>query len=81
LAKTLANSSKKSNRLWIGAQFEQRPATLIALAFGGGIVLSALLPNRHSRHRSRDSYDDDSRRNNRIQRRLAQERIAQERVA
>jgi Putative Actinobacterial Holin-X, holin superfamily III len=46
-----------------------------------GIVLSALLPNRHSRHRSRDSYDDDSRRNNRIQRRLAQERIAQERVA
>lgn len=54
---------------------------MIALAFGGGIVLSALLPNRHSRHRSRDSYDDDSRRNNRIQRRLAQERIAQERVA
>ena len=63
------------------AQFEERPATLIALAFGGGIVLSALLPTRHSRHRSRDSYDDDSRRNYRIQRRLAHERIAQERVA
>jgi hypothetical protein len=40
------------------AQFEERPATLIALAFGGGIVLSALLPTQHSRHRSRDSYDD-----------------------
>ena len=44
-------------------------------------MLSALLPTRHSRHRSRDSYDDDSCRYNRIQRRLAQERIAQERLA
>jgi hypothetical protein len=60
------------------AQFEERPATLTGLAFGGGIVISALLPTRHSRHRSRDSYDDDSCRNNRIQRRLAQERIAQD---
>jgi hypothetical protein len=30
------------------AQFEQRPGTLLAVAFGGGILLSALLPTRHS---------------------------------
>jgi hypothetical protein len=26
------------------AQFEERPMTMVALAFGGGILLSALLP-------------------------------------
>src|ERR1700730_14469958 len=30
------------------AQFEQRPGTLLAVAFGGGVLLSALLPTRHS---------------------------------
>lgn len=29
-------------------QFEQRPGTSLALAFGGGLLLSALLPTRHS---------------------------------
>jgi hypothetical protein len=62
-------------------QFDERPATLIALAFGGGIVLSALLPPRRSRHCSRDSYRAYSRCDNDNQRRLAQERLAQERVA
>ena len=37
------------------AQFEERPGTMLALAFGGGIVLSALLP---SGRRSRSTYDD-----------------------
>jgi hypothetical protein len=37
------------------AQFEERPGTLLALAFGGGIVLSALLP---SSRRSRSTYDE-----------------------
>jgi hypothetical protein len=36
------------------AQFEQRPGTILALAFGGGVLLSALLPTRHS---SRAAYD------------------------
>jgi hypothetical protein len=32
------------------AQFEERPGTMLALAFGGGVILSALLPSgRHSR--------------------------------
>jgi hypothetical protein len=35
-------------------QFEERPMTMIALAFGGGILLSALLPRRRST-RSRTS--------------------------
>ena len=30
------------------AQFEERPMTMMALAFGGGILLSALLPSRRS---------------------------------
>jgi hypothetical protein len=30
------------------AQFDQRPGTILALAFGGGVLLSALLPTRHS---------------------------------
>ena len=37
------------------AQFEERPGTMLALAFGGGIVLSALLP---SGPRSRSTYDE-----------------------
>src|ERR1700674_1451914 len=35
------------------AQFEERPGTMMALAFGGGVMLSALLPTvRPSRRRS-----------------------------
>jgi len=35
------------------AQFEERPVTMMALAFGGGVLLSALLPTvRPSRRRS-----------------------------
>jgi hypothetical protein len=30
------------------AQFGQRPGTILALAFGGGVLLSALLPTRRS---------------------------------
>ena len=37
------------------ARFEERPGTMLALAFGGGIVLSALLP---SGRRSRSTYDE-----------------------
>jgi hypothetical protein len=38
------------------AQFEERPGTMLALAFGGGIVLSALLPSlRSSRRKSSES--------------------------
>jgi len=36
------------------AQFEQRPGTMLALAFGGGVILSALLP---SSRRSRIPHD------------------------
>ena len=32
-------------------QFEERPMTMIALAFGGGVLLSALLPSRRPRGR------------------------------
>jgi hypothetical protein len=35
------------------AQFEERPGTMMALAFGGGLLLSAILPSvRSSRRRS-----------------------------
>ena len=37
------------------AQFEERPGTMLALAFGGGVILSALLP---SGRRSRSTYDE-----------------------
>jgi hypothetical protein len=38
------------------AQFEERPMTMMALAFGGGMLLSALLPSwRSSRRSSLDS--------------------------
>jgi hypothetical protein len=38
-------------------QFREHPGTLLALAFGGGVVLSALLP---SPRRSRKAYDSGS---------------------
>jgi hypothetical protein len=34
------------------AQFDKRPGIMLALAFGGGILLSALLPRRRSRRRT-----------------------------
>jgi len=37
------------------AQFEERPGTMLALAFGGGVILSALLP---SSRRSRSIHDE-----------------------
>jgi hypothetical protein len=37
------------------AQFEERPGTMMALAFGGGLLLSALLP--HARAPRKKSYD------------------------
>jgi hypothetical protein len=48
----------KSTMDW-RAQFEERPGTMIALAFGGGVLLSALLPRGRSprrkvRERNRD---------------------------
>ncbi len=33
------------------AQFEERPGTLLAIAFAGGVLLSALLPSRRSSRR------------------------------
>ena len=39
------------------AQFEERPGTMLALAFGGGILLSALLPRGRSPRRT--VRDDD----------------------
>jgi hypothetical protein len=44
-------------------QFQERPMTMIAVAFGGGVLLSALLPapgpsrRRYSEHRSATSPD------------------------
>jgi ElaB/YqjD/DUF883 family membrane-anchored ribosome-binding protein len=34
-------------------QFEERPITMMAVAFGGGALLSALLPSRSSRRNRR----------------------------
>jgi len=34
------------------AQFEERPGTMLALAFGGGVLLSALLPRPRSSRRT-----------------------------
>src|SRR5258706_12355179 len=34
------------------AQFEERPGTMLALAFGGGILLSAFLPRGRSPRRT-----------------------------
>jgi hypothetical protein len=33
------------------AQFQQRPGTLLAVAFGGGVILSALIPSNRPRSR------------------------------
>ena len=38
------------------SQFEERPGTMMAIAFGGGVLLSALLPTRRSRHQRRSSH-------------------------
>ena len=41
------------------AQFEERPVTMMALAFGGGVLLSALLPSvRSSRRRSSEGREN-----------------------
>lgn len=37
------------------AQFQERPGTLLALAFGGGVILSALLTPARPRYPRRDS--------------------------
>jgi hypothetical protein len=47
------------------AQFEDRPMTMVALAFGGGVLLSALLPSLGARRRRssaarRDAFGDGS---------------------
>jgi len=38
-------------------QFNERPLVMIGLAFGGGILLSALLGRPHSKYRKRDSNE------------------------
>jgi hypothetical protein len=40
-------------------QFKERPMTMIGLAFGGGILLSALLPARRPRPRVRKRSSDE----------------------
>ncbi len=41
------------------AQFEERPVTMMVLAFGGGVLLSALLPSvRSSRRRSSEGREN-----------------------
>ena len=42
------------------AQFEERPGTLLAVAFGGGVLLSALLPQRRSPRRKTMERDRNS---------------------
>jgi hypothetical protein len=50
---------KVKNAIDWRSQFEEHPGALIALAFGGGIVLSALLPAMRLPRRSRSAaYDD-----------------------
>ena len=42
-------------------QFEERPMTLLAIAFGGGLLASAILPSRGSRRkRHREQQAEDS---------------------
>jgi hypothetical protein len=41
-------------------QFSEHPGTLLAVAFGGGVVLSALLPSSKDRDYSARSYDSSS---------------------
>lgn len=45
------------------SQFEERPGTMMAIAFGGGVLLSALLPTRRSRHQRNNGKDYGSSRN------------------
>jgi hypothetical protein len=40
------------------AQFEERPMTFLAVAFGGGLLASALLPSGGRRHRGRLADSD-----------------------
>ena len=40
------------------AQFEERPGTMLGLAFGAGVLLSALLPSPRSRGRSSEPHWD-----------------------
>jgi len=42
------------------AQFEERPGMMLGLAFGGGVLLSALLPSLRSRKRSSEPQWDAS---------------------
>jgi hypothetical protein len=42
------------------AQFEERPGMMLSLAFGGGVLLSALLPSLRSRRRSSEPQWDAS---------------------
>jgi hypothetical protein len=49
----LAQEEKVRNTFNCRAQFEERPMTLLAVAFGGGVLASALLPSG-SRRRGRD---------------------------
>lgn len=42
------------------AQFEERPGMMLGLAFGGGVLLSALLPSLRSRRRSSEPQWDAS---------------------
>lgn len=39
-------------------QFQERPMVMIALAFGGGILLSALLPSRHTSRKNARAHVD-----------------------
>jgi hypothetical protein len=43
---------KVKSSLDFRAQFQERPGTFLAVAFGGGILLSGLLPRGRSRRRS-----------------------------
>jgi hypothetical protein len=43
------------------AQFDQRPMTLLALAFGGGLLLSMFFGGRHNSHRSSSRWSSRNR--------------------
>jgi hypothetical protein len=45
------------------SQFEERPGTMMAIAFGGGLLLSALLPARRPRHQRNNGKNYGSSRN------------------
>jgi hypothetical protein len=50
---------KVKSRMDWRAQFEERPGTMMALAFGGGVLLSALLPRGRSPRRTFPERDRD----------------------